>query len=57
MSLTSAFCPSADEIVNDVRFAALAVRGILDVNVHVVFDPTWGPALMSDDAKLILGIE
>ena len=57
MSLTSAFCPSADEIVNDVRFAALAVRGILDVNVHVVFDPTWGPELMSDDAKLILGID
>jgi metal-sulfur cluster biosynthetic enzyme len=57
MSLTSAFCPSADEIVNDVRFATLAVRGILDVNVHIVFDPTWGPELMSDDAKLILGID
>jgi metal-sulfur cluster biosynthetic enzyme len=57
MSLTSAFCPSADEIVNDVRFAALAVKGIQDVTVNVVFDPTWGPELMSDDAKLILGIE
>lgn len=57
MSLTSAFCPSADDIVNDVRFATLAVRGINDVNVHVVFDPTWGPELMSDDAKLILGID
>lgn len=57
MSLTSAFCPSADDIVNDVRFATLAVKGINDVNVHVVFDPTWGPELMSDDAKLILGID
>ena len=57
MSLTSAFCPSADDIVNDVRFATLAVKGILDVNVRVVFDPTWGPELMSDDAKLILGID
>lgn len=57
MSLTSAFCPSADEIVNDVRFAALAVRGIQDVTVDVVFDPTWGPELMSEDAKLILGID
>ena len=57
MSLTSAFCPSADDIINDVRFATLAVKGINDVNVRVVFDPTWGPELMSDDAKLILGIE
>jgi len=57
MSLTSAFCPSADEIVNDVRFAALAVKGINDVTVNVVFDPTWGPELMSEDAKLILGID
>lgn len=57
MSLTSAFCPSADEIVMDVRFAALAVKGINDVTVNVVFDPTWGPELMSEDAKLILGID
>jgi len=57
MSLTSAFCPSADDIVNDVRFATLAVKGIDNVTVNVVFDPTWGPELMSDDAKLILGIE
>jgi metal-sulfur cluster biosynthetic enzyme len=57
MSLTSAFCPSADEIVMDVRFAVLAVKGINDVTVNVVFDPTWGPELMSEDAKLILGID
>ena len=57
MSLTSAFCPSADDIINDVRFATLAVKGINDVNVRVVFDPTWGPELMSDDAKLMLGID
>jgi metal-sulfur cluster biosynthetic enzyme len=41
----------------DVRFAALAVKGINDVTVNVVFDPTWGPELMSEDAKLILGID
>ena len=28
MSLTSAFCPSADDIINDVRFATLAVNAI-----------------------------
>tara|TARA_B110000503_G_C6845203_1_gene288448 strand:- start:122 stop:469 length:348 start_codon:yes stop_codon:yes gene_type:complete len=57
MSLTSAFCPSADEIVNDVKFAALAVKGIDKVDVDVTFTPTWGPDLMSEDAKLMLGID
>ena len=56
MSLTSAFCPAADEIVDDVRGAAFNVVGIESVNVDVTFDPQWGPELMSEDAKLILGI-
>lgn len=56
MSLTSPFCPAADEIVTDVHLAAFSVDGIDDVNVKITFDPEWGPEMMSDDAKLILGI-
>lgn len=56
MSLTSAFCPAADEIVSDVYHAATAVDGIINADVNITFDPQWGPELMSDDAKLILGI-
>jgi metal-sulfur cluster biosynthetic enzyme len=56
MSLTSAFCPAADDIIADVHGAAIAVDGITDVDVEVTFDPQWGPEQMSEDAKLILGI-
>ena len=56
MSLTSAFCPAADEIISDVHYAALNVDGIEKVEVNVTFDPQWGPEMMSEDAKLILGI-
>lgn len=56
MSLTSAFCPAADEIISDVHYAAFNVVGIDKVNVDVTFDPQWGPEMMSEDAKLILGI-
>jgi metal-sulfur cluster biosynthetic enzyme len=56
MSLTSAFCPAADEIIADTHYAAFSVDGITDVEVDITFDPQWGPELMSDDAKLILGI-
>lgn len=56
MSLTSAFCPSADDIVADVKYSALAVEGVKTCEVNVTFDPQWGPDMMSDEAKFELGI-
>lgn len=56
MSLTSAFCPAADDIIADVTAAAQSAPGIETANVEVTFDPQWGPELMSEDAQLLLGI-
>ena len=55
MSLTSAFCPAADYIIEDVKGAAMSA-GVSICNVDVVWDPQWGPEMMSEDAKLILGM-
>lgn len=55
MTLTSAWCPSADEIVEDVRMQASRV--VENVEVDVTFTPQWGPDMMSEDAKLMLGID
>ena len=55
MSLTSAFCPAADYIIEDVKGAAMNA-GVSICNVDVVWDPQWGPEMMSEDAKLILGM-
>ena len=56
MSLTSAWCPSADDIANDVQQAALGADGIETCSIKVTFDPQWGPNMMSDEAKIELGI-
>lgn len=56
MTLTSAFCPAADDIINDAEAAVLSVPAISDVKVSITFSPQWGPEHMSDDAKLILGM-
>jgi len=56
MSLTSPFCPAVDQILEDVKYASLSVDSISDVNVDITFDPQWGPEMMSEDAKLVLGI-
>lgn len=55
MTLTSAFCPAADEIVMDVH-QAVYIAGADKVNVDITFDPQWGPEHISEDGKLILGI-
>ena len=56
MTLTSAFCPMADEIVEDVTNAVTDVTDIETCYVKVTFDPPFGPDKMSDEAKMILGV-
>ena len=56
MTLTSAFCPGADEIIADVHNAVTKVDEIKTCDVKVTFDPPFGPDKMSEDARLILGV-
>ena len=55
-TLTSAFCPFADQIISDITNAAELVDGVEDVKIITTFDPEFGPDMMSEDAKMILGI-
>ena len=54
MTLTSAFCPSADDIIADVKNAAQTVEGIDLVSVDVTFDPQWGPEHLSEEAQMMM---
>lgn len=56
MSLTSAWCPSADDITADTQRAALSVDGVKTCAIKVTFDPQWGPHMMSEEAKLELNL-
>lgn len=55
MTLTAPGCPVADMLVEDVRQAALAVEGVKDCEVELVFDPPWDKSMMSEEARLELG--
>ena len=55
-TLTSAFCPAADDIIEDIRGATISVEGVEMVDVVTTFDPPFGPWAMSDEAKMILGV-
>lgn len=56
MTLTSAFCPAADEIIADVHGAVCAVDEVKTCDVEITFDPPFGPDKMSDETKMILGV-
>lgn len=55
MTLTSPSCPAAQSLPAELQTKARRVRGVTDVTVDVVWDPTWEPSKMSEAAKLQLG--
>ena len=56
MTLTSPGCPAAVTLPAEVQGKVKSVEGISDARVDVVWDPTWSKDLMSEAAKLQLGI-
>ncbi len=56
MTLTTPHCPVAESMPNEVELRALAVPGIRDAVVNLVWDPPWDPSKMSDEARLELGM-
>jgi FeS assembly SUF system protein len=56
MTLTAPNCPAAQSLPADVEAKVRALPGVTDVKVEVVFDPPWESCMMSDAAKLQLGM-
>ena len=53
-TLTSAFCPFADEIVNNIRTAGY-VPEVVSVIVETTFDPPFTMDSVSEETKLMMG--
>ena len=53
-TLTSAFCPFADEIIADITKAGY-VPEVLTVNVITTFDPPFTMDSVSEETKLMMG--
>ncbi len=56
MTLTSPMCPVAESLPVDVERVVTAVDGVTAVQVDLVWDPPWDPEMMSEAAKLELGM-
>jgi FeS assembly SUF system protein len=56
MTLTSPHCPAAQSLPREVEGKIKAIPGVSAVKVQVVWDPPWNPSMMTEAARLELGM-
>ncbi len=56
MTLTSPSCGMGPFIVSDVKNRLLALVGVTEVAIEMIFDPPWDRSMMSEQARLDLGL-
>lgn len=56
MTLTSMGCPMGATITDYAKRAILDVAGINEANVEIIWDPPWSVDMMSDEARMRLGM-
>jgi metal-sulfur cluster biosynthetic enzyme len=55
MTFTTPACPMINEMLHEIQGKLDEIEG-LDVELTVVFDPPWTPEMMTERAKIKLGI-
>lgn len=56
MTLTSPNCPVAESLPVEIEEKVKSLDELKDVEVEITFDPPWTQELMSEEAKLELGM-
>ena len=57
MTLTAPNCPAAEYIMEDVRQKIETVTGVTSANVNLVFEPEWDRNMMTEEARVELGLD
>jgi FeS assembly SUF system protein len=56
MTLTTPNCPVAESLPEEVKQKVLELEGVKDVDLELTFEPPWDMEMLSDEAKLELGL-
>ena len=57
MTFTAPNCPMADDVLAMVKSSVEDVPGVKSVEVELTFDPVWDKSMLSEEAKVELGLE
>ena len=56
MTLTAPGCGMGTMIADEARLKLLSIQGVSEVDVELVWDPPWSREMMSESARLQLGM-
>lgn len=57
MTFTAPTCPMADEVLAEVKASVADVPGITACEVELTFEPPWDQSMLSDEARVELGMD
>lgn len=57
MTFTAPNCPMADQVLGDVQRNVELTPGVKSCKIDLVFDPVWDQSLLSDEARIALGMD
>ncbi|XCI75934.1 MAG: SUF system Fe-S cluster assembly protein [Flavobacteriales bacterium] len=56
MTLTTPNCPVAESLPEEVKEKVRVIKMVKNVELTLTFDPPWGTEMMSEEARLELGM-
>ena len=57
MTLTTPYCPYGPQLIQETKMCVLALPGVKDAEIDIVWEPVWDPKTMaSDEVKDALGL-
>lgn len=57
MTFTAPNCPMADDVIAEVKRSVEDVKGVAGCEIELTFDPVWDQSMLSDEARVILGMD
>ena len=57
MTFTAPNCPMADEVIAEVQHSVEGVPGVKGCEIEMTFEPPWDQSMLSDEARVILGMD
>ena len=57
MTFTAPNCPMADDVLAEVKRAVEDVPDVRSCEVEITFEPDWDQSMLSDEARVDLGLD
>lgn len=57
MTFTAPNCPMADQVMQEVQEGVQNVPGVTKCNIELTFEPQWDRSMLSEEARVELGLD